>query len=49
MMNHTRNVIVLYGYATPGAVAGRSRTDSTREVDFIVALGRLAGNISRAL
>jgi len=34
-MSYTRNVMVLYRYATLGAVAGRSRTDSTREVGFL--------------
>lgn len=49
MMSYTRNVMVLYLYATLRAVAGRSRTVSTREADLIVALDRPAGNTSRAL
>jgi len=48
-MSHTRNVIVFCGYATLGAVACHSRTDSTKEADLIVALGRLAESTSRAL
>jgi hypothetical protein len=30
MMSYTRNVMGLYRYATLGAVAGRSRSDSAR-------------------
>jgi hypothetical protein len=35
MISHARNVMVLYRYATLGAVAGRSRTVSIREVGFL--------------
>ena len=48
-MSYTRNVMVLYRYATLGAVAGRSCTVSTREADLIVVLDIPAGNTSRAL
>ena len=34
MMSYTRNVMVPYFPATLGAVAGRSCTDLTREVNF---------------
>jgi hypothetical protein len=49
MMSYMRNVMVPYFPATLGAVAGRSCTISTREVDLIVALDRPAGNTSTVL
>jgi hypothetical protein len=49
MMSYTRNVMVPCLYATLGGVAGRPRTDSTREVDLIVTLDRPSGNTSGAL
>jgi hypothetical protein len=48
-MSRTKNGMTLFRYATLGAVAGRSRTDSARKVGLTVALDRPSGNTSRAL